>query len=81
MYVIHLASICKMTSECNKYELSTLSKVVIRDLQVVIRDLQRKNVWIIKFETNGTFSLARRITVCLEPPILATSVSPHWLEV
>jgi hypothetical protein len=77
-----------MTSECNKYALSTLSevviqdlKVVIRDLQVVIRDLQRKNVWIIKFQTNGTFLLARRITVYLKPPILATSVSPHWLEV
>jgi hypothetical protein len=77
-----------MTSECNKYAFSTLSEVVIqdlraviRDLEVVIRDLQRKNVLIIKFQTNGTFSLARRITVYLEPPILATSVSPHWLEV
>jgi hypothetical protein len=37
--VIHLAWICKMTSECNKYAFSTLSEVVIRDLQVVIRDL------------------------------------------
>jgi hypothetical protein len=44
-----------MTSECNKYALSTLSEVLIRDLQVVSRDLQRKNVWIIKFQTNGTF--------------------------
>jgi hypothetical protein len=86
--VIHLAWICKMTSECNKYAFSTLSEVVIRDLQVVIRDLQvvirdlqRKNLWIIKFQTNGTFSLARRITVYLEPPILATSGSHHWLEV
>jgi HSP20 family protein len=73
--------ICKMISECNKYAFSTLSEVVIQDLRVVIRDLQRQNVWIIKFQTNGTFSLARRITVYLEPPILATSVSPHWLEV
>jgi hypothetical protein len=47
--VIHLAWICKMTSECIKYAFSTLSevviqdlRVVIRDLQVVIRDLQRK---------------------------------------
>jgi hypothetical protein len=38
--VIHLAWICKMTSESNKYAFSTLSEVVIRDLQVVIRDLQ-----------------------------------------
>jgi hypothetical protein len=38
--VIHLAWICKMTSECNKYAFLTLSEVVIRDLQVVIRDLQ-----------------------------------------
>jgi hypothetical protein len=67
--VIHLAWICKMTSECNKYAFSTLSevviqdlRVVIRDLQVVIRDLQRNFFWIIKFQTNGTFSLARRLT-------------------
>jgi hypothetical protein len=47
--VIHLAWICKMTSEGNTYAFSTLSevviqdlRVVIRDLQVVIRDLQRK---------------------------------------
>jgi hypothetical protein len=77
-----------MTSEFNKYAFSTLSevviqdlRVVIRDLQVVIRDLRRKNVWIVKFQTNGTFSLAWRITVYLEPPVLAASVSPHWLEV
>jgi hypothetical protein len=88
LIVIHLAWICKITSECNKYAFSTLSEVVIqdlrvaiRDLQVVIRDLQRKKIWIIKFQTNGTFSLACRITVYLEPSILATSVSPHWLEV
>jgi hypothetical protein len=60
----------KMTPECNKYAFSTLFEVVIRDLQVVIRDLQRKNVWIIRFQTNGTFSVDRRITVYLEPPIL-----------
>jgi hypothetical protein len=79
--VIHLAWICKMTSECNKYAFSTLTEVVICNLQVVIRDLQRKKVWIIKFQTNVTFPLARRITVYLEPPIPATLVSPHWLEV
>jgi hypothetical protein len=38
--VIHLAWICKMTSECNKYAFSTLSEVVIQDLRVVTRDLQ-----------------------------------------
>jgi hypothetical protein len=36
---------------------------------------------IIKFQTKGTLSLARRITVYLEPPNLATLVSPYWLEV
>jgi hypothetical protein len=40
LYVIHLAWICKMTSECNKYAFSTLSEVVIQDLRVIIRDLQ-----------------------------------------
>jgi hypothetical protein len=78
---IPLAWICKMTSECIEYAFSTLSEVVIRDLEVVIRDLQRKHGWIIKIQTNAAFSLARRITLYLEPPILATSVSPHWLEV
>jgi hypothetical protein len=29
-FVIHLAWICKMTSECNKYAFSTLSKIVIQ---------------------------------------------------
>jgi hypothetical protein len=79
---------CKVTSECNKYAFSTLSevvirdpRVVIRDLQVVIRDLQRNNVWIIKFQTNGTFSLALRITVYLKPPILATSTLEWWMAV
>jgi hypothetical protein len=65
--IIHLAWLCKMTSACNKYAFSTLSEVVIQPtfkLYVIESVTFKKSVWIIKFQTNGTFSLAWRITPC-----------------